>query len=117
MIGEAAETEDLLAQVGTACTDLVLLDWELPDRGGAAILAGLRAARPGPVVIALSGRPEARRAALAAGADAFVSKRDPPERLLAAVDDCWHRRHGCATGCQPVVSLTSARFRARGSKL
>ena len=26
-------------------------------------------------------------------ADAFVSKGDPPERLLAAVDDCWRRQH------------------------
>jgi DNA-binding NarL/FixJ family response regulator len=117
VVGEAAEAEDLLAQVRTEYPDLVLLDWELPDQGGAATLAGLRAARPGPMVIALSGRPEARRAALAAGADAFVSKGDPPERLLAAVDDCWHRRHYCATGCQPVVSLTSARFRARVGKL
>jgi hypothetical protein len=38
--------------------------------------------------IALSGRPEARGAALAAGADAFVSKGDPPGRLLAEVNDC-----------------------------
>jgi len=36
-------------------------------------------------VITLSGRQETRIAALAAGADAFVSKEDPPERLLAAV--------------------------------
>jgi CheY-like chemotaxis protein len=36
-------------------------------------------------VIALSGRHEARRAALAAGANAFVSKTDPPETLLAAI--------------------------------
>jgi DNA-binding NarL/FixJ family response regulator len=36
-------------------------------------------------VIALSGRSEARLAALSAGADAFVSKGDPPERLLAAI--------------------------------
>jgi hypothetical protein len=70
-------------------------------------------------------------------ADAFVSKGDPPERLLAAVDACWHKQHCCTTGstvapqaallrhrryccaagCQPMVSLTSARFRARGSKL
>ena len=27
-----------------------------------------------------------------AGADAFVSKGDPPERLLAAVNDCYHKR-------------------------
>ena len=36
-------------------------------------------------VIALSGRPEARQAALEAGASAFVSKGDPPEFLLEAI--------------------------------
>ena len=101
VVGEATEAEDLLAQVGTECPDLVLLDWELPDQAGGATLAGLQAARPGVVVIALSVRPEARQAALAAGADAFVSKGDPLERLLAAVDDCWHRRHCCGGGIGP----------------
>jgi hypothetical protein len=38
-------------------------------------------------VIALSGRPEARQAALGAGADAFASKGDPPERVLAVIKD------------------------------
>ena len=85
VVGEAAEAEDLLAQVEATQPDLVLLDWELLDQGGAATLAGLRAARPGLVVIALSGRSEARQAALAAGADAFVSKGDPPERLLTTL--------------------------------
>ena len=36
-------------------------------------------------MIVLSGRPEARQMALAAGADEFVSKIDPPEKLLAAI--------------------------------
>jgi DNA-binding NarL/FixJ family response regulator len=98
VVGEAADAEDLLAQVEATQPDLVLLDWELPDQGGAATVAGLRTAQPGPVVIVLSGRPEARRATLDAGADAFVSKGDPPERLLAAIDDCWRRRHCCAIG-------------------
>ena len=38
--------------------------------------------------VALSGRPEERQVALDAGVDAFVSKADPPERLLATIDDC-----------------------------
>ena len=36
-------------------------------------------------VIVLSGRLEARQTALMAGADAFVSKNDPPAHLLAAI--------------------------------
>jgi hypothetical protein len=35
-------------------------------------------------LIALSGLPAARQEALAAGVDSFVSKGDPPEKLLAA---------------------------------
>ncbi len=81
VVGETAEAGDLLAQVEAIRPDLVLLDWELPDRGG-ALVAELRAVRPGLVVVALSSRPEVRQAALAAGADAFVSKGDPPERLV-----------------------------------
>ena len=61
----------------------MLLDWELSGRNGTIALERLRAIRQGIMVIALSGRPEARRAALDAGADAFVSKGDPPEQLMS----------------------------------
>ena len=93
VVGEATEADELLAQVGTACPDIVLLDWELPGLSRHDLLSTLRARCPHLKVIALSGRPEARQAALAAGADAFVSKGDPPEQLLAAVNDCCHRQH------------------------
>jgi DNA-binding NarL/FixJ family response regulator len=100
VVGEAAETESLLAQAEATCPDLVLLDWELPSLqatdpstpptgseagSGHRLLSALRALCPHLLVIALSGRPEARQAALAAGADAFVSKGDPPERLLTTL--------------------------------
>lgn len=88
-VGEASNLEQALELVGVERPDLVLLDWELPTQGGAAALARLRAAHPGLAVIALSSRLEARRAALAAGADAFVSKGEPPERLMASVDSCY----------------------------
>jgi DNA-binding NarL/FixJ family response regulator len=97
VVGEAADAKSLLAQVKTTWPDLVLLDWELPGlwttapatppaaaRGSQ--VAVLRALAPSLKVIALSGRPEeAQQIALAAGVDAFVSKGDPPERLLVAL--------------------------------
>ncbi len=86
--GEAANAEELLAQVAEGCPDLVLLDWELAGHTAAGLLMALRRECPKLVIIALSGRMEARPRALAAGADAFVSKGDPPERLLAAIDRC-----------------------------
>jgi DNA-binding NarL/FixJ family response regulator len=93
VVGETINAENLLAQAETVCPDLVLLDWELPGMAAADLLTVLRAACPDLYVIALSGRPEAYRAALKAGADAFVSKVDPPERLLRAIDDCRQRYH------------------------
>jgi DNA-binding NarL/FixJ family response regulator len=85
VVDEAEDLVQVLNLTGGRRPDLVLLDWELPRRGGQAALRGLHAAWPGLAVIALSGRPEARQAALSAGARAFVSKGDPPDRLLEAV--------------------------------
>ena len=88
VVGEAEDTQQALELAAGQRPDLVLLDWELPKNAGQRLLPALRACCPQVKVIALSGRPEARKAALAAGADAFVSKGDPPERVLAAVENC-----------------------------
>jgi len=92
ILGEAVDATGLLDWVRAVCPDVVLLDWELPGLKADSLLPTLRQLCPHLKVIALSGRPEARQAALAAGADAFVSKGDPPEQLLAAVRDCSHRQ-------------------------
>ncbi len=84
VIGESTDAQALLAQVTATCPDLVLLDWELPGiQSRSNLIVTLRALCPRLRVVVLSGRPEMRDAALAAGADAFVSKGDPPEGLLA----------------------------------
>ena len=85
VVGEAAEAESLLAQVRAAQPDLVLLDWSLHCSDRPDLLPALRGCCPGLAVVVLSGRPEAAQEALDAGADAFVSKADPPEQLLAAI--------------------------------
>jgi DNA-binding NarL/FixJ family response regulator len=91
VVGEASSLKQALELVGLEEPDLVLLDWELTSQSSssATALVGLRAARPGLAVIALSSRPEARQRALAAGVDAFISKGDPPERLVASVNNCY----------------------------
>jgi DNA-binding NarL/FixJ family response regulator len=86
IVGEVVNAESLLAQAKTLPCDLVLLSWELPGLAAVGSLSALRLIRPDLPVIALSGWPEARRASLDAGADAFVSKGDPPEQLLAAIN-------------------------------
>ena len=85
VVGEATEARDLLAQVAACRPDLVLLDWGLPGMAAEDLLIALRRTCTELAVIVLSGQPEAEEKALTAGADAFVSKADPPEQLLAAV--------------------------------
>ncbi len=82
---EAGDDEELLAQAEAFQPDIVLLDWELPGPTGAELLASLRAFDPRPSVIVLGSRLEQRPEALAAGADSFVYKGDPPRWLLTTV--------------------------------
>jgi DNA-binding NarL/FixJ family response regulator len=88
VVGEAVDAKQAVALAAEQRPEVVLLEWELPGQNGSSVVADLQAARPGLMVIALSARLEARRSALAAGADGFVSKLDPPESLVAAVREC-----------------------------
>ncbi len=85
IVGEATESVAAQRQVADGSPDLLLLDWELPGEGGASLVSSLHRANPDLCIIALSSRPEARGAALDAGVHAFVSKGDPPEYLLTAI--------------------------------
>ncbi len=84
-IYEADDTGSLFYESESAKPDLLLLDWELSNRGMAETVARIRELVPGISIIALSSRPEAQKNAMAAGADAFVSKGDNPDKLLLAV--------------------------------
>jgi DNA-binding NarL/FixJ family response regulator len=90
VVGEASGTQGLVEWVRAADPDLVLVDWELPTVPVAYLLPALRSTTNGgggqrPFIVVLSVQPDVEDAALAAGADAFVSKTDPPARLLAAL--------------------------------
>lgn len=86
IVGEAGDAEELVVKTVDTYPDVVLLDWELPGLTRNS-LNQLRRVSQSMVVIALSGRSEVGRVALAAGVDAFVSKVEPPERLLAVISD------------------------------
>jgi DNA-binding NarL/FixJ family response regulator len=109
VVGEATTADDLLSLLTTSCPELVLLGWELPGLTDTGSVCALRELCPGVFVIALSGRPEACRVALAAGADAFVSKADPPEYLLAAIQHCKQKQEQSHTSRDPKVTFTPTR--------
>ena len=89
IVAEVVDAPALLAGVMALQPDLILLDWELPGLNGGttprSVLNALFASCPTLQVVVFSGRPEAGRNALAAGANLFVSKAAPPEQLLAAL--------------------------------
>ena len=85
VVGEASDAESLLLQIRTSLPDLVLLDWQLPGLSPPDSLSSLRITCPNLQVLVLSDWPGGQRQALTAGANAFVSKVDSPDRLLNAL--------------------------------
>lgn len=85
IVGEIGDLQGLPTEVARVQPDLLLIDWELSPLKMGDTLPILKRIHPGLRIVALSGRPEGRKTALASGADAFVSKGDPPERVLAVL--------------------------------
>ena len=90
VVGEAIDARNLGMELEAARPDLLLLDWSVLGPRPGEVLPALRARYPHLPMIVMSGQPEVRRAALAAGADAFISKTDPPDQLLAALTGFYH---------------------------
>jgi DNA-binding NarL/FixJ family response regulator len=80
--GEVADAESLTPKIRKTLPDLVLLEWELLNENTGKFIASLKEDYPQMKVVVLSGKPKWRKAALSAGADKFVSKVDPPDRLM-----------------------------------
>jgi DNA-binding NarL/FixJ family response regulator len=85
IVDEVADVDDLLARASALSPDLVLLEWELVVLADDGLLQRLRNLGLPLRIIVLGRQPEARAAALRDGADAFISKSDPPERLLHTI--------------------------------
>jgi DNA-binding NarL/FixJ family response regulator len=79
---EAADAPELPALVRTTHPDMLLLDWGLTGTPPAELIRTIRGIRS-LVIIIVGADMEQRGDALAAGADAFIYKGDPPERVLA----------------------------------
>ena len=109
IVSEAADTTDLLTQTQAACPDLLLMDWDLPEMPAPLVLSTLHRQCDRTIVIILSEKPEMCQLALSAGADAFVSKGDPPEYLLRAIAACVQRSQAKHTSGDPVSPVSIQR--------
>ena len=83
VVGEAADWPTTLANAPATRLDMLLVDWDLlPIDLGVQALAELRLACPTAILVVLISHLDARQqAALSAGADAFISKGETPERV------------------------------------
>ena len=83
VVGEAADWPITLAYAPATRPDMLLVEWALLPQAHSAALEELRKVCPAALVIVLISHLEARKqAALASGADAFISKGETPERVI-----------------------------------
>ncbi len=82
VVGEAADWATTLVLTPASRADMLLIDWELLPPSQTPALDTLRKNCPAAIVIILISHLDARQqAALSAGADAFISKGESPERV------------------------------------
>jgi DNA-binding NarL/FixJ family response regulator len=83
IVGESADWPTTLAMAPKTGLNMLLVDWGmLPTGMGVQSLAQLRLACPNAILVVLISHLDARhQAALSAGADAFISKGETPERV------------------------------------
>ena len=83
VVGEVGDATTLLAAIQATLPDIILLDWELPGINGKKSVSRLKDCCGDVKIVALSSQVDAREHACQANVDAFVSKSDLPEKVLA----------------------------------
>ena len=82
VVGEAADWPATLAKAPATQPDMLVVDWGLLPASPGVALAALRVVCAAALVIVLISHLDARhQAALSAGADAFISKGETPDRV------------------------------------
>jgi DNA-binding NarL/FixJ family response regulator len=82
LAGEAGDWSTAIAEAPVSRADMLLVDWDLLPTAPGLAIDKLRKACPVGLVIVLISHLDARQqAALSAGADAFISKGETPERV------------------------------------
>jgi len=97
VVGSVVGGRDAVAQAAWLRPDVILLDLKMPDVSGLQLLPELRKMLPDAILIALTlmDAGEYREDALAAGAEAFVSKASLECDLLPAIQRIASRAPRC----------------------
>ena len=94
-IREAALGRDALRLIQDSPPDVVFMDVRMPQVDGLQVTRLIKAGWPQIKVIVLTLYAEYAADALAAGADAFVCKGEPPEKLLNTLAAVCHQAAAC----------------------
>jgi DNA-binding NarL/FixJ family response regulator len=88
VLAQLGDGAQVVSSVATHAADAVVLDIGMPCVDGLEAARRLRRAAPEVGIVMISGRDDerSRRAAVHAGADAFVPKSAPPGELIAALE-------------------------------
>jgi CheY-like chemotaxis protein len=86
-VREAANGTEAVQAVEEFQPDLILMDARMPSMSGLEATRQIKAKWPQIKIIILSVFADYQALAMEAGADAFVSKSDPPEKLRVALKD------------------------------
>jgi DNA-binding NarL/FixJ family response regulator len=84
-IREACNGQEAVLSVEQAAPDVVVMDARMPDMDGLAATRVIKERWPRVKVVVWSMYPEYEAEAQLAGADAFVTKGEPPQQLLARI--------------------------------
>jgi DNA-binding NarL/FixJ family response regulator len=96
IVGEAHTGREALSLIEALAPELLLLDLEMPGLNGLAVLRRLKARQASlcVIVVTLHDLDEYRAAALGAGADGFVAKRELTTALLPMIRQHFGRASG-----------------------
>ena len=90
-VGEVIEARDLLIQIEATNPDLLLVSWEFVAVEGQDSLVAIKQRFPNLSIIVMCARMEYCKQGILAGADAFISQAESPQKLLAVIQkfqDC-----------------------------
>ena len=93
-IREAANGVEALSLAEEYRPDLIVIDVRMPEMGGLETTLKIKDRWPDTCVVVLSMYSDFEPCAMAAGADAFVTKGEPPEvllRILEAIAESWEQ--------------------------
>lgn len=91
VVGQVSSGDDLFDLIEIFQPDFLLIDWNLPACNCENLIPTIKRLKPKLRIIAMSARSELIMKAKSAGADAFISKTEPPEKLLGAISSLINR--------------------------